>query len=184
MQSIARSDVALVLIDAMEQLTHQDLTVIMHAVERRKGVVLVVNKWDLLEKQAKTFQEYEKSLRERLKNLSYIPIITISCLTKLRVHQVIQVALSVFLERNKRIPTAELNEKLGTILREQPPLVKDNKMIRVHYVTQVKASPPTFALFTNRPQAIEENYKRFVEHKIREQYGFLGMPLTIIVRKK
>lgn len=182
--SIERSDVTLVFIDAREGLAHQDMAVVSQAVSRHKGVVLIVNKWDLVEKDDKTLPRYENELRFRLKNMDYIPIITISCKTNLRVRQVIQVALSVYRERNKRISTPELNDRLGPVLREHPPLVKDARPIKVHYITQVKTAPPVFALFTNRPHVIAPNYKRFVEKKIREQFGFLGVPLTIAVRKK
>lgn len=184
MQSIDRSDVTIVLINAQEGLGHQDMAIVSSAVSRNKGVVLVVNKWDLIEKDTKTMQTTEKELRLRLKNLDYIPIIMISCKTNLRVQQVIHVALSVYQERKKRIGTSVLNDRLGPVLRDKPPLVKDSKPIKIHYVTQVKTNPPVFALFTNRPQVIMPNYKRFIEKKIREQFGFLGVPLTIAVRKK
>ena len=183
-RSIERSHVTLVLIDAEEGLTHQDMAVVSQAVSKNKGVVLVVNKWDLIEKDNKSAQDYEKELRYRLKNMDYIPILMISCKENLRVRQVIKVALSVYKERSKRISTSELNDKIGPILRNQPPLVKDNRPIKVHYLTQVKTSPPVFALFTNRPKVIAPNYKRFVEKKIRQQFGFLGVPLTIAVRQK
>ncbi|HDL18374.1 MAG TPA: ribosome biogenesis GTPase Der [Bacteroidetes bacterium] len=184
MQSIDRSDVTIVLINAQDGLGHQDMAVVSNAVSRNKGVVLVVNKWDLIAKDTKTMQTTEKELRLSLKNLDYIPIIMISCKTNLRVHQVIHVALSVYQERKKRISTSELNDRLGPVLRDKPPLVKDSKPVKVHYLTQVKANPPVFALFTNRPQVIAPNYKRFIEKRIREQFGFLGVPLTIAVRKK
>jgi len=183
-RSIERSNVTLVLIDAKEGLAHQDMAVVSQAVSKNKGVVLVVNKWDLIVKDDKSTQDYEKELRYRLKNMDYIPILMISCKTNLRIREVIKVALSVNVERNKRISTSELNDKIGPILRNQPPLVKDSKPIKVHYLTQVKTSPPIFALFTNRPQVIAPNYKRFVEKKIRKQFGFLGVPITIAVRKK
>jgi len=184
LQSIERSDVAIVFIDAQDSLSHQDMSIISQAVARKKGIVLVVNKWDLVEKDQKTFANYEKEVRNRLKNMDYIPILMISCKINLRVHQVIQVALSVYQERKKRITTSDLNNKIGPILREHPPLVKDSRPIKVHYLTQVKSAPPVFALFTTRPKIIAPNYRRFVQKKIREQFGFLGVPLTIAVRKK
>jgi len=183
-RSIERSDVTVVMIDAREGLTHQDKAVLAQAVARKKGVVLAVNKWDLVQRDSRTLAEYEQELKQQLANMDYIPIIMISCKTGLRVHLVVQTALSVYRERKKRIPTAELNEKIGVILREQPPLVKDARPIKVHYLTQVRAEPPVFALFTNRPRAIAANYKRFVEKKIRENFGFLGVPITLAVRRK
>jgi len=183
-RSIERSDVTVVMIDAAEGLTHQDKAVLAQAVARKKGIVLAVNKWDLLKKDSQTLAEYEKKLKQQLANMDYIPILMISCKTGLRVQQVLQTALAVYKERQKRVSTAELNEKIGTILREQPPLVKDARPIKVHYLTQVRSAPPVFALFTNRPKAIAANYKRFVEKKIRQQFGFLGVPITLAVRKK
>ena len=183
-QSIERSDVTIVLIDSRDNLGHQDMAIVSQAVSQNKGVVLVVNKWDLMNKVTKTFQEYEKDLRFRLKNKDYIPILMISCETNLRIRNVIQVALSVYLERNKRVTTSQLNDRIGHVLRNKPPLVKDHRPIKVHYLTQVKTAPPVFSLFTNRPQAIAPNYRRFVEKRIREHFGFIGVPLTIAARKK
>ena len=184
LRSIERADVAVVMIDATEGLTHQDKAVLAQAVAHKKGIVLAVNKWDLVKKDEKTLAAYENELKAQLGNLDYIPILMISCKTGLRVQQVVQTALSVYQERKKRVSTAELNEKIGTVLREQPPLVKDAKPVKVHYLTQVRSAPPVFALFTNRPRAIGANYRRFVEKKIREQFGFFGVPITLAVRKK
>ncbi len=184
MRSIDRSDITIVLIDAIDDFTHQDKAVVAEVVAHKKGVVLAVNKWDLIEKSEKTLQTYEMNLREQLGNLAYIPIMMISCKHNLRVHQVIQVGFSVYKERNKRIPTSQINDALGGILRDSPPLVKDARPIKVHYITQVGTSPPVFALFTNRPRAIATNYRRFLERKIRENFGFMGVPITFVARKK
>lgn len=184
LRSIDRSEVTIVLIDAIEGLTHQDKAIIKETVTRKKGLVLVVNKWDLIEIKNKDASAYEKKLRSQLGNLNFIPILMISCLHNLRVRNVIQVAFSVYKERNKRISTSEMNEILDDILRNKPPLTSETKPIKIHYITQVATSPPIFTLFTNRPKAIATNYKRFLEKKIRENFGFMGVPITLSVRRK
>lgn len=184
MDTIEKSDVSLVFISAVDGLTHQDTAILGEVIKKRKGVVLVVNKWDLLEKNEKTILRFEEDIRKRLKNLSYIPIVFISALTKKRVFQAIDVAKSVYEERRKRVDTSELNDVLGPILRDSPPFVSDGKLLKIHYVTQVKTEPPLFVFFTNRPQRIRENYKRFLESKIRANFGFMGVPISLIFRQK
>ncbi|HDZ11634.1 MAG TPA: ribosome biogenesis GTPase Der, partial [Bacteroidetes bacterium] len=161
-----------------------DTAILGEVIKKRKGVVLVVNKWDLLEKNEKTILRFEEEIRKRLKNLSYIPIVFISALTKKRVFQAVDVAKSVYEERRKRVDTPELNDVLGPILRDTPPFVSDGKLLKIHYVTQVKTEPPLFVFFTNRPQRIRENYKRFLESKIRANFGFMGVPISLIFRQK
>jgi len=184
LKSIEKCDVALIFIDAVEGLTHQDLAVVGEAVQQKKGIVLVVNKWDLVEKDAQTIVRYEAELRNRLKDWNFVPILFISCKTKQRIYNVINVAKSVYEERLKRIPTARLNEVLGPIIRDNPPLIRDGKLFKIHYVTQLKTEPPLFAFFSNRPQRIGKNYRRFLEKKIRENFGFLGVPITLVFRQK
>jgi len=184
LKSIQRCDVALVLIDATEGLTHQDMRIIGEAVDQKKGVVLLVNKWDLVEKTDETVKLYEQHIRSRLKNLDYVPVLWVSAKTKKRIFQALDVAHSVFEERQKRVTTSQLNEALGPIIRENPPFVKDGRPLKIHYCTQVKSAPPVFAFFTNFPDSIGENYRRFLEKKIRENFGFFGVPLTLVFRKK
>ncbi len=184
LKTIEKSDVAVVFIDATEGLTHQDTAIVGEVVKKRKGVLIAVNKWDLIEKDEKTILRYEETVRNRLRNLAYIPIVFISAKTKKRVFQVIDVARSIDGERKKRIPTSELNDVLGPIIRDNPPFVSDGKLLKIHYGTQVKAEPPLFVFFTNRPQKIGENYKRFLEGKIREHFGFMGVPISLLFRKK
>lgn len=184
LHSLDRADVAVVLMDAADGLTHQDKRIIAEVVSRKKGLILAINKWDLIEKDEKTMAQFEKNVRGVLGNLDYMPIIMISCKHNLRLQQIIQMAMTVYQERKKRIPTAKLNDTLGRLLREKPPLVKDARPVKVHYLTQVGTEPPVFALFTNRPQAIAANYKRFVEKKIREKFGFFGSPMSLVIRRK
>lgn len=184
LKTIEKSDVTLIFISAEESITHQDMAIIGDVIKKRRGVVLVVNKWDLIEKDEKTILRFEEDMRKKLRNLNYIPILFISALTRQRVFQVIDVAKSVYGERKKRIPTPEINDALGPIIRDNPPLVSDGKLIKIHYVTQVKTEPPVFAFFMNRPEKIRDNYKRFLESKIREKFGFMGVPISLIFRRK
>ncbi len=184
LRTIEKSDVVLIFVSAEESITHQDMTIISDVIKKRRGVVLVVNKWDLIEKDEKTILRFEEDMRKKLRNLNYIPILFISALTRQRVFQVIDVAKSAYGERKKRIPTPEINDALGPIIRDNPPFVSGGKLLKIHYVTQVKTEPPLFAFFTNRPEKIRDNYKRFLESKIREKFGFMGVPISLIFRRK
>jgi len=184
LQTIEKSDVTLIFISAEESISHQDMAIIGDVIKKRRGVVLVVNKWDLIEKDEKTILRFEEDMRKKLRNLNYIPILFISALTRQRVFQVIDVAKSVYGERKKRIPTPEINDALGPIIRDNPPMASGGKLIKIQYVTQVKTEPPVFAFFMNRPEKIRDNYKRFLESKIREKFGFMGVPISLIFRRK
>jgi len=184
LQTIEKSDVTLIFISAEESISHQDMAIIGDVIKKRRGVVLVVNKWDLIEKDEKTILRFEEDMRKKLRNLNYIPILFISALTRQRVFQVIDVAKSVYGERKKRIPTPEINDALGPIIRDNPPMASGGKLIKIQYVTQVKTEPPVFAFFMNRPERIRDNYKRFLESKIREKFGFMGVPISLIFRRK
>ncbi len=184
LKAIERCDVAVVMLDATCGLERQDLRVIGEAADLKKGIVIAVNKWDLIEKESNTALEYERALRSRLSVFDYVPILFISAKTKKRIFKVLELAKVVNDERNKRIKTSELNKVLFPIVKETPPPAVSGKEIKVKYVTQVKASPPVFAFFANFPDDIPEHYKRFLENKIREHFGFVGVPLTIVFKKK
>ncbi len=184
LKAIERCDVAVVMLDATCGLERQDLRVIGEAADLKKGIVIAVNKWDLIEKDSNTALEYERALRSRLSVFDYVPILFISAKTKKRIFKVLELAKVVNDERNKRIKTSELNKVLFPIVKETPPPAVSGKEIKVKYVTQVKASPPVFAFFANFPDDIPEHYKRFLENKIREHFGFVGVPLTIVFKKK
>lgn len=184
LKAIERCDVAVVMLDATCGLERQDLRIIGEAAELKKGIIIAVNKWDLVEKNSNTALEYEHALRERLKVFDYIPIIFISAKTKQRIFKVLDLAKIVYEERNKRIKTSELNKVLFPIVKETPPPAVSGKEIKIKYVTQVKTSPPVFAFFANFPDDIPEHYKRFLENKIRQHFGFVGVPLTIVFKKK
>jgi GTP-binding protein len=184
LKAIDRCDVAIIMIDAQQGLEHQDLRILETAMERRRCAVLVVNKWDLLEKDDTTAGMLEKELRKRLRQYDFIPIIFVSALTKQRVFKVIDMALDVDTESRRRISTSELNDQLGEDIRRRPPHSKSGKEIKVSYITQVRTKPPMFAFFCNNPALIDETYKRFLENRIREHYAFTGVPLVLAFKKK
>lgn len=184
LKSIDRCDVAVVVIDAKEGIGRQDLRIIEDVAERRRGAILAVNKWDLIEKDDVTAIAFEKALKKKLRMYEYIPIVFISALQRQRVFKVLDIAKQVFTEQHKRIPTNQLNKKLLPIIKSIPPQSKQGTEIKVNYITQVKTNPPLFTFFVNDPTLIEDHYKRFLEHGIREEFGFRGVPISLLFRKK
>lgn len=184
LKALERCDVAVVMLDATFGLERQDLRIIGEAADLKRGIIIAVNKWDLVEKDSNTTLEYERALKERLKVFDYIPILFISAKTKQRIFKVLDLAKIVYEERNKRVKTSDLNKVLLPIVNETPPPAVSGKEIKIKYVTQVKTAPPVFAFFANFPDDIPEHYKRFLENKIREHFGFVGVPLTIVFKKK
>jgi GTP-binding protein len=183
-RAIESCDVAVLLLDATEPLESQDIKVLAQAEQMKKGLVLAVNKWDLVEKNTNSVLEFEKMIRERLKTLEYVPILTISAHTKQRVHKLLEKALHVETERQKRIPTAELNEFLSTVTeRHSPPLYR-NQRVKIKYVTQVRTSPPVFNFFTNYAKGVSESYQRYLENQLRIWYSFEGVPLKLVFKQK
>ncbi len=184
MKAIEECDVALVLLDATQGMEHQDAKIVNDVIEARKGAIIVVNKWDAVEKDTMTAVRFEKKLRETFKTLDYIPIVFISALTHLRHTKPIELALEVDKERKKRIGTTELN---GALLEEigkvAPPAVRGHDL-RINYITQVKTEPPVFAFFSNFPDEIPSSYKRFLERTLRKQFGFEGVTISFIFRRK
>ncbi len=184
LKALERCDVAVVMLDATFGLERQDLRIIGEAADLKRGIIIAVNKWDLIEKDSNTALEYERALRERLRVFDYVPVLFISAKTKQRIFKVLDLAKIVYEERNKRVKTSELNRILLPIVKETPPPAISGKEIKIKYVMQVKTAPPVFAFFTNFPDDIPEHYRRFLENKIREHFGFVGVPLTIVFKKK
>jgi len=184
LKSIERCDVAVVLLDATQGLEHQDLRIIETAVERKRAVVIAVNKWDLVEKDDRTARAYEKALQEKLRIYDFIPIIFISALTKQRVYKVIELVKAVDAEQNKRITTSELNDVLGADIKTLPPKSRSGKEIKIKYISQVKAKPPVFAFFCNEPKLIDDGYRRYLENKIRSHFAFTGVPVLLSFKQK
>ena len=183
-RAIENSDVCLVLLDAVSGLESQDLNIIDLALRNNKGVVLLVNKWDLIEKETNTVRNYEKAIREHIAPFTDVPILFISALTKQRIHKVLETAIDVYQNKSRRIPTPELNEFMNKIIGEVPPPSAKGKYIRIKYATQLPNKSPAFAFFCNLPQYVRESYKRYLENKLREKYNFTGVPIRIFMRKK
>ncbi len=184
LKSIERCDVAVVLLDATQGLEHQDLRIIETAVERSRGIVIAVNKWDLIEKDDQTARAYEKALQQRLRIYDFIPVIFISALTRQRIYKVIELVKMVDAEQNKRIATSQLNDLLGADIQAYPPRSRSGKEIKINYVTQVKTKPPVIAFFCNEPKMIDDTYRRYLENKIREHFEFKGVPLLLSFKQK
>jgi GTP-binding protein len=184
LKSIDRCDVAVVLLDATQGLEHQDLRIIETAVERRRAVVIAVNKWDLIEKDDSTARSYERALEEKLRIYSFIPVIFISSLMRQRIYKVIDLVRTVDAEQNKRIATNEVNELLGQDIATFPPRSRSGKEIKIKFITQVRAKPPVFAFFCNEPKLIDDTYRRFLENKIRGRFTFSGVPVLLTFKQK
>lgn len=184
-RAIESSDVCVLMIDAEQGFGAQDLNIFSLAQRNNKGVVIVVNKWDLIEKDHKTHMEFEEYIREKIAPFSDVPIIFTSVLNKQRIHKVLETAKKVYESRSRRITTSELNEYLLPIVKEQnpPPAVK-GKFVKIKYITQLPTVYPSFVFFCNSPQYIREPYKRFVENKIRSNWDYEGVPMKIYFREK
>ena len=183
-RAIEESDVCILLIDATRGMEAQDLN-IFHLIERnRKGVVIVVNKWDLVEKDGKTLIEYEKSLREKIAPFKDVDIIFASALTKQRLLKVLEAALQVYANRTQKIKTSELNRIMLEAIENYPPPSLKGKYVNIKYITQLPTHAPSFAFYCNLPQYVKDPYKRYLENQIRENWKFTGVPIQIFMRKK
>lgn len=183
-RSIQRADVVLYMIDINEGLSRQDVAVISDAAAQRKGIILLLNKWDLIEKDQHTIEKYKKEYTERLGVFRYIPQIYISVSEKQRLYKSIDLATKVYTERQKRIKTSELNDYFLPLIHEKTPPAVRGKEIKINYVAQVKAAPPVFVFYSNHPDLIVESYQRFLENKLRARYGYSGVPVALSFRKK
>ncbi len=185
LKAIGECDVAVVLIDAVIGLDKQDQKIIDEAVGRRKGIILAVNKWDLVEKETDTSKKYEDAIKEIMGSIDYIPIIFISALTKKRIYKLIDTCLNINEERQKKISTNELNDiLLPEIEKSPPPSTQTGKEVKIKYITRVGKNYPIFLFFANYPKNIPDNYKRFLEKLIRKNFGFQGVPFTMSFKQK
>jgi GTP-binding protein len=183
-RTIENSDVCILMVDATQGSEAQDLNIFNLIVRNRKGVVLVVNKWDLVEKNHKTTAEYTKAIKERIAPFQDVPIVFTSAITKQRILKVLEEAMMVYRNRTQRISTSELNEFTQEVVDAYPPPAWKGKFIKIKYATQLPTHAPSFAFFCNLPQYVKEPYKRYIENKIRERYNFSGVPMQIFFRKK
>lgn len=178
-QAVERADICLLLIDATEEVHIQDLKVAEKAIEAGCGLVIVANKWDLVEKDEKTADAYARHIRERAPSLAFVPVIFTSALTGQRVARTLEALLKVAEERRRRIATHEVNEVLDELTRRQPPPHHSGRPVKLLYGTEVAVAPPTFVIFTNDPRGITANYERYLLNGFRRQWGFEGVPLRI-----
>lgn len=183
-KAIENSDVCLLLIDAVQGFEAQDQNILYLILRNRKGVVILVNKWDLIEKETSTAKQFEKSIRNKIAPFQDVPIIFTSALTKVRLHKVLDTAIKVYNIRQKKIPTSRLNEVLLEAVKTYHPPSVRGKEIKIKYVTQLPTLAPSFVLFCNYPQHIKDPYRRYLENKIRENFNFTGVPIQIFFRKK
>ena len=183
-RSIENCDVILLLIDATQGLEAQDLNIFHLAEKNRKGIVIVVNKWDLIEKDKNSTKEYEERIREKTAPFRDVPIVFTSALTKQRILKAIEVAEEVYKNRIKSIPTRELNDVMLPIIESSPPAAIKGKHVKIKFITQLPTHSPTFAFFCNMPQYITESYIRYLENQMRKQFDFTGVPLQLFMRKK
>jgi len=184
LKAINRADVCLLLIDAQDKVTAQDQHIAGYILDDAKSVVVVVNKWDIVEKDTHTMPQYTKEIRAALRFMDYVPVIFISAKTGQRVQQTLQVALQVQAERTRRISTADLNRLLQDAFARHPPKSKSGQRAKFFYVTQPEVDPPTFVFFVNDHKLVHFTYARYLENRIRETYGFLGTPLRLVFRSR
>lgn len=184
LKALEESDVCIVVIDAERGMEAQDVNLISLAQRQGKGMVIMVNKWDLIEKDSKTSEKFKKTILEKLAPIDYIPIIFGSVLGKQRIFQVMEKAVEVFENKTKKIPTSKLNDIMLKEIEHYPPPSMKGKHINIKYITQVNARFPSFAFFCNLPQYIQPSYVRFLENKIRHHFTFEGVPVRLIFRKK
>lgn len=183
-KALEEADVVILMIDAAEGIESQDINIFHLAEKNKKGLVLVVNKWDVIEKDHKTAKAFEAKIHEKIAPFTDIPIIFTSVTEKQRIFKTVEAAVKVFENKTKKIPTSKLNDILLPIIEKTPPPAIKGKHIKIKYITQINASSPMFAFFCNLPQYIKEPYKRFLENKLREHFDFSGVPIQIFFRQK
>ncbi len=185
LRSIANSDVVVVMIDAQFGIEKQDQRIIDEAIQRRKGIILAINKWDLMEKETNTARDFEIKMKDKLGSVSYLPFIFISAVTKQRITNVVELAKEIEAERKKKISTSKLNDLLlPDILRTPPPATSTGKEVKIKYITQVGSKYPIFLFFANEVKYVPDSYRRFLEGLIRKHFGFKGVAITISLKNK
>lgn len=183
-KALEDSDVVILMLDANDGIEAQDINIFHLAEKNKKGVVILVNKWDTIEKDHKTAIEYKKQIQERIAPFTDVPILFTSVTEKQRIHKTVEVAMKVYENKTKRISTSKLNDVMLEIIENYPPPAIKGKYIKIKYATQIVGRSPMFAFFCNLPQYIKDPYKRFVENKLRENFDFEGVPIQIFFRQK
>lgn len=178
------SDVCVLVVDATRGIESQDLNILFLAQRNRKGLVILVNKWDLIDKETNTMKEFENKIKKKIEPFVDVPILFVSALTKQRVHKTVETIMMVNENRNRRIKTSKLNDLMLPIIEATPPPAIKGKYIKIKYVTQLPTRTPQFAFFANLPQYVKEPYKRFIENQLRKNFNFTGVPIEIYFRQK
>ena len=184
-KAISRSDISVLVVDALEGLTEQDKKIAELTIEAGRGLIIAVNKWDIVEdKDSNTADKFKKEIRSEAPFLDYAPIIFISAKTKLRLNKIFSTAVEVYASCNKRVSTSLLNKVVNEAFDLNPPLSEKGKRAKIYYSTQTSAAPPSFVIFVNNSKLLKDSYKRYLERKMREAFGFFGTPIRIIPREK
>lgn len=183
-RAIEHADVCILIFDANRGFDGQVENIFWLAERNRKGIVILANKWDLIEKETNTIKEYEAAIRKRISPFTDVPIIFISVLNKQRIFKAIETAVEVYHNRSKKIKTSELNEVLLPIIERNPPPANKGKYVKIKFITQLPTPQPQFAFFCNLPQYVKEPYKRFLENQLRDHFDFHGVPISVYMRKK
>jgi len=183
-KAMDESDVCMLLVDAQQGLTAQDISIFSLATRKGKGIVVLVNKWDLVEKATNTARDYEKDMKQRLAPFTDVPVIFVSAKDKTRIFQAMEKALEVYDNRSRRIPTSQLNEIMLKEIEQFSPGMTRGYNIKIKFVQQVPTAVPSFAFFANYPDAVKDSYRNYLENKIREHFNFSGVPVRIFIRKK
>ncbi|HYD90351.1 MAG TPA: GTP-binding protein, partial [Flavobacterium sp.] len=183
-RAIEHSDICILVIDATRGFEGQDQSIFWLAEKNRKGVVILVNKWDLVEKDTMTTRDYERKIREELQPFTDVPILFVSALTKQRLLKALETSVEVFENRKQRIATSKLNEIMLPIIENNPPPALKGKYVKIKFCMQLPTPTPQFVFFCNLPQYVKEPYKRFLENKMREIFNFSGVPIDIYFRQK
>jgi GTPase len=184
LRALEESDVCIIVIDAERKLESQDVNIISLAQRQGKGMVIMINKWDLVEKDTNTAEAFKKEILEKIAPITYIPIIFASATTKQRIFQVMEKAVEVYGNKTKKVPTSKLNDLMLADIERNPPPSMKGKFIQIKYITQVPARFPSIAFFCNHPQYIQPSYERYLENRLREHFDFEGVPVRLIFRKK
>lgn len=184
-RALRECDVAILMIDAMQGFEKQDKTIIAEAARYNKGIIIVLNKWDLVpDKETNLFKEFEEYVYDRIPDMHWIPIISISALHKKRIHRILKTADTVIEERKKKISTSNFNNFIRSVLSDRPLPMKRGRALKITYASQVKSNPPVFKFFMNTPSELPPNYRKFLERQIRAEYSFTGVPITMVFRQK
>lgn len=182
--ALDESDIAIIVLDAVKGITHQDLSIYKMAVKKHRGIIVAVNKWDLMEKSTNTARDYEETLRAKLAPFNDVPILFISALEKQRVFKLIELIEKVYVNLKRKIPTSKLNEIMLKAIETHTPPATDGKLVSIKYITQLPTPTPAFAFFSNHPKYIKEPYRNYLEKQLRKNFDFNGVPVNIFFREK